>query len=63
MTDEFTIELDADENVRGKAWADMCRLKTAYAAYAAAADTTDTNDTVEFLEDGTIIDVYLAKKI
>ena len=42
---------------------DMCRLKTAHAAYVAVADTTDTTDTVEFLKDGTIIDVYLAKKM
>jgi hypothetical protein len=52
-----------DDNGLGKAWADMCRLKTAYAEYAAAADTTDTTDTVELLEDGTIIDTHLAKKI
>ena len=44
-----------------KVWADVYRLKTAFAAYVAAADTIDTTDTVELLEDGTIIDAYLAK--
>ena len=52
---------EAHDNGCGKAWVDVCRLKTAYAAYATAADTIDTTDTVELLEDGTIIDAYLAK--
>ena len=50
-----------NDNGCGKAWDDVCRLKTAFAAYVAAADTIDTTDTVELLEDGTIIDAYLAK--
>ena len=30
-----------NDNGCGKAWDDVCRLKTAYAAYAAAADERD----------------------